>query len=1234
MTSGAAHVNCGGPALGSFVPDTDFSGGATLVRNVTIDLTGVVNPPPMAVYQTQRYNNMTYTFPGFAAGSKNDIRLHFADTKWTTANQRLFNVTINGALVLSNFDVIGTAGAPNKAVAETVTLPADSSGKYTIQFVGTKDATMVSGIEITPTASGACDASPLSNTGWVASASLTSGSNTPAKAIDSSSTTRWTTGVAQASGQYFQLDLGGPQTFSRLVMNAGSSGGEYAHKYNVFVSNDGTSFGTAVASGTGVKQIETVDFAPQTARYVRVVLAGSASTEWSIYDIGVSTSGCANSGATTGSLTISGTLKDAAGKPIVGGRINLSGAAQAVRFSDFAGNYVFHVAAGTYSLSAAAECTLSPSTVTFTNMTANKTQAFTATTATCATSVPSNVGASGEQLTLVKNGVKLATTYARVEPRTDANDAAARLTEIGAEQPGAISISVAGNPAVERQTTIHLGSAAGDHEGDDDGETSDFTVVTLAVAVGSSVVRFESQAPDDVSADTLQRLLSAGRNFQPEGAANLHGPTPAPVATTSFPQAKRLPAASPTATAFARGTFGELQIAASDVANAVVYGRQSGPFVSNDGGKTVTASTLNTVPAPPATVFVSAGDPSVVVGAPSSTGTQAFYYAQIEQSQAQAAGPPAVPQLLADAVYSSTDNGATFNLVSFPVNCAAAGQTCTVPDQEMLAADRVNRAVTTTGSADQVYMSWRNFTPFGNTPGVACSKDGGATWTIDLTTLATSGGDNPRVTVGPDGSLVVLYAKYNPNGLTYSLNLQKFSSCASGFKPAKLVTVNATVTEVTPMPGPDRPPVANYVAAFDDTDTTGQRLFVAYSNEISAGNDDIVVQESLDGGVTFSSFRSSPINTVHTGRRFFPAMCATQGVAHVSWYDRRNSTAASPDLTAYYRSSVNYDPTKLSFNIGAEINVSGVDDPECSSGFPNGVRQSVEETACGADLPAAFVQGGTCQSTCPMGATPPCGTLTPCDFRVPNSCPTPPAPDGGVDGGADGGADASLPLPETCTPISGVPKYGDYNGNGCAGGVVYMAWASSTPPPSATCQELGYACAVGATCCSGNCVNNTCAPTPAACTPNGGACGAGQPACCSVNGNGRCQGGVCEAAVSVYTGSSGVAPRFITANTDLTQANSEVTHWCGTGKNFTPNATVHFQIEYGGQGTDNLRTNVGHVTADASGNFSYAFDLNLFDMACPAQFPNIRWTAIEETTGTPFVQVIVQACQKNGTTCP
>ncbi len=150
LTSGPVQINCGGSAAAPYIADVDFTDGATLTRLNTIDLSGVTNPAPTAVYQSQRYNNMSYTLPGFAAGSSNTIRLHFCDTKWTTVNSRLFNVTINGTQVLTNFDIVAAAGAGNKALAESFTLPANSAGQYVISFVGTKDAATVSGIEVGP----------------------------------------------------------------------------------------------------------------------------------------------------------------------------------------------------------------------------------------------------------------------------------------------------------------------------------------------------------------------------------------------------------------------------------------------------------------------------------------------------------------------------------------------------------------------------------------------------------------------------------------------------------------------------------------------------------------------------------------------------------------------------------------------------------------------------------------------------------------------------------------------------------------------------------------------------------------------------------------------------------------------------------------------------------------------------------------------------------------------------
>jgi len=146
--TGSVQINAGGPAVSPFAADTGFAGGSTINHANTIDLSGVTNPAPAAVYQTARIGNFTYTIPGFAAGSSNTVRLHFAETFWTAAGSRIFNVSINGTQVLANFDVFAAAGAQNKAVVRQFTANANSSGQYVITFTSVKDNSLVSAIEV------------------------------------------------------------------------------------------------------------------------------------------------------------------------------------------------------------------------------------------------------------------------------------------------------------------------------------------------------------------------------------------------------------------------------------------------------------------------------------------------------------------------------------------------------------------------------------------------------------------------------------------------------------------------------------------------------------------------------------------------------------------------------------------------------------------------------------------------------------------------------------------------------------------------------------------------------------------------------------------------------------------------------------------------------------------------------------------------------------------------------
>jgi hypothetical protein len=142
------QINAGGPAVSPFAADADFTGGSTVSVTHAIDTSGVTNPAPQAVYQSNRYGNFSYAVPGLTAGASYTVRLHFAEEYWTTPGSRIFNVVINGQQVLTNFDILATAGADYKAVVKQFTIPADSTGKITIQFVTVKDNAQVNGIEI------------------------------------------------------------------------------------------------------------------------------------------------------------------------------------------------------------------------------------------------------------------------------------------------------------------------------------------------------------------------------------------------------------------------------------------------------------------------------------------------------------------------------------------------------------------------------------------------------------------------------------------------------------------------------------------------------------------------------------------------------------------------------------------------------------------------------------------------------------------------------------------------------------------------------------------------------------------------------------------------------------------------------------------------------------------------------------------------------------------------------
>jgi hypothetical protein len=147
-TVSSAQINAGGSAVAPFLADVDFEGGSILSHKNVIDLSGVTNAAPMTVYQDARQGNFTYTLAGFVPGSAHTVRMHFAETFFSTANSRTFNIIINGTQVLTNFDIFAAAGAKNKAVIQQLTQNADVNGTFTVTFTSVINNSLLSAIEI------------------------------------------------------------------------------------------------------------------------------------------------------------------------------------------------------------------------------------------------------------------------------------------------------------------------------------------------------------------------------------------------------------------------------------------------------------------------------------------------------------------------------------------------------------------------------------------------------------------------------------------------------------------------------------------------------------------------------------------------------------------------------------------------------------------------------------------------------------------------------------------------------------------------------------------------------------------------------------------------------------------------------------------------------------------------------------------------------------------------------
>ena len=641
-------------------------------------------------------------------------------------------------------------------------------------------------------------------------------------------------------------------------------------------------------------------------------------------------------------------------------------------------------------------------------------------------------------LSAAKNAYGIGNRVARVaitiEQRRSHDEAVQRLREIaGSFATPATFLDIGGWPALEQSRLEQrplkgaspvLQQPASQVITADDRLTLHKSTV---IAAGTLIIRLEAAMPPKGN-EQLQRDVEAiGRSVRlaaPAGAAAAPsaGATAAAVSSLRTAEETRatgslaenvvvIPAppsgaaADPTAPGVpgpgfpARAVNGgsELEVAASSNGRFVVVGTNGGWANSQDGGRTWSGTTGVNCPAG----FTSCnGDPSVAVGRSGN-----FYAAIIGWPTGVNRQDPAGTS--SNVVLRSTNNGQSFTFVNNSVICNNGGAASCFPDQEHITADRV---IPGAAGGDQIYSTWRNFDATDQDPALVCSQDSGANWSAPVN---VGSGFIPRIGIGGDGFAYVVYRDGN------NIMLNKYSPCSAGLtqQVGFPVTVTAVSDVTCPVAGLDRcndgNSLSSHTVAVDDANPA--HVFVAYSTNTAAGvNENVLVRASIDGGATWDAGRVTQVNASGNGRRYMPWVCAVGSTAYVTWYDRRFAIpGVTTDFTDFYGGSASLDMSDTLL-AGPDFRISTASDPNCASGWGCAPRATGDSESCQIQPQLAGV--------CLNGAGG--GSQQRCDFTTGPACPA----------------------GESCMLGGGCPKYGDYNGNACAGGRLFMAWASATPP--------------------------------------------------------------------------------------------------------------------------------------------------------------------------------------------
>lgn len=107
-------------------------------------------------------------------------------------------------------------------------------------------------------------------------------------AVDGNLETRYDTRTPQTPGMWLTVEFSKETSISGIILDAGTSGGDFPRGYKVELSLDGTTWGNPVAEGKGERALTEIKFAPASAKAIRITQTGEAKGSfWSVHELEV-----------------------------------------------------------------------------------------------------------------------------------------------------------------------------------------------------------------------------------------------------------------------------------------------------------------------------------------------------------------------------------------------------------------------------------------------------------------------------------------------------------------------------------------------------------------------------------------------------------------------------------------------------------------------------------------------------------------------------------------------------------------------------------------------------------------------------------------------------------------------------------------------------------------------------------------------------------------------------------